>query len=81
LWLPGTPFEEGVAVAERIRRSVETMSWTWAGVVWPLTVSCGVAAIPDHAQDVGNLLMLADKALYQAKQSGRNRVEKAASGR
>jgi diguanylate cyclase (GGDEF)-like protein len=81
LWLPGTPLEEGVAVAERIRRSVETLSWTWAGVVWPLTVSCGVAAIPDHAQDVGNLLMLADKALYQAKQSGRNRVEKAASGR
>jgi diguanylate cyclase (GGDEF)-like protein len=81
LWLPGTPLEEGVAVAERIRRSIETLSWSWGGSVWPLTVSCGVAAMPDHAHDVGNLLMLADKALYQAKQSGRNRVEKAVSPR
>jgi diguanylate cyclase (GGDEF)-like protein len=80
VWLPGTPQSEGVAVAERIRRSVETLSWMWAGAVWPLTVSCGVAAVPDDAQDVDNLLMLADKALYHAKQSGRNRVEKVARG-
>lgn len=81
LWLPGTGLDEGVAVAERVRRSVETLSWSWAGAVWPLTVSCGVATMPDHAHDVGNLLMLADKALYQAKQHGRNRVEKAVASR
>jgi diguanylate cyclase (GGDEF)-like protein len=42
-----------------------------------VTVSCGVAASPDHAVDADNLMLLADKALYQAKQNGRNRVEKA----
>jgi diguanylate cyclase (GGDEF)-like protein len=81
VWLPGAPLEEGVAVAERIRRSVESMVWTWAGAVWPLTVSCGVAAIPEHAQDAGNLLLLADQALYRAKAAGRNRVEKAGATR
>jgi diguanylate cyclase (GGDEF)-like protein len=74
VWLPGTPLAEGLAVAERIRRSVETLPWTWAGAVWPLTVSCGVAAMPDDSVDSENLLMLADKALYQAKGAGRNRV-------
>jgi diguanylate cyclase (GGDEF)-like protein len=78
VWLPRTPLLEGVAVAERIRRSVETVAWSWEGAVWPLTISCGVAAMPEHAGDVHNLLRLADKALYQAKDAGRNRVEKAA---
>jgi diguanylate cyclase (GGDEF)-like protein len=76
VWLPGTPQSEGLAVAERIRRSVETLSWVWAGAVWPLTVSCGVAAVPEDAQDVDTLLMLADRALYRAKRHGRNRVER-----
>ncbi len=77
VWLPGTPFAEGVAVAERIRLSVASMGWTWAGRVWPLTVSCGVAAMPEHTQDAGNLMVLADQALYRAKEAGRNRVAKA----
>ena len=77
VWLPGTPLAEGVAVADRIRRSVASKPWTWAGREWPLTVSCGVAAMPEHAQDPGNLLQLADEALYRAKEAGRNRVEKA----
>jgi diguanylate cyclase (GGDEF)-like protein len=57
------------------------MVWTWQGDVWPLTVSCGVAAMPEHAQDAGNLLLLADQALYGAKAAGRNRVEKAGTPR
>lgn len=81
VWLPGTPLAEGMAVAERIRQSVETVEWRWGGAVWPLSVSCGVAAMPEHTQDADNLLMLADKALYHAKETGRNRVEKASGGR
>jgi diguanylate cyclase (GGDEF)-like protein len=80
IWLPGTPLSEGKAVAERIRRSVASLGWTWAGTVWPLTVSCGVAATPDHTADVSNLLPLADQALYRAKEAGRNRVEIAGVG-
>ena len=38
-----------------------------------MTFSCGVASLPPLF-DPGRLTDLADKALYQAKQQGRNRV-------
>lgn len=39
-----------------------------------VTVSLGVAAIPEHASDGDSLLRAADRALYSAKNSGRNQV-------
>jgi diguanylate cyclase (GGDEF)-like protein len=78
VWLPGTPLPEGMEVAERIRRAVETEGWHWNGSRYPLTVSCGVAAYPESVGDVNNLRGIADAALYRAKQEGRNRVEQAA---
>ena len=77
VWLPGTPLSEGMEVAERIRRAVETESWHWNGSRYPLTVSCGVAAYPESVGDVNNLRGTADAALYRAKQEGRNRVTQA----
>ncbi len=77
VWLPGTPLSEGMEVAERIRRAVETESWHWNGSRYPLTVSCGVAAYPESVGDVNNLRGTADAALYRAKQEGRNRVAQA----
>jgi diguanylate cyclase (GGDEF)-like protein len=77
VWMPNTPFAEGIEVAERIRRAVETMVWYWNGVPYPVTASCGVASYPDSVGDVNNLRGAADAALYRAKQAGRNRVEKA----
>lgn len=77
VWLPGTPLTEGMEVAERIRRAVETEAWHWNGSRYPLTVSCGVAAYPESVGDVNNLRGAADAALYRAKQEGRNRVSQA----
>ena len=77
VWLPGTPLTEGMEVAERIRRAVETEAWQWNGSRYPLTVSCGVAAYPESVGDVNNLRATADAALYRAKQEGRNRVSQA----
>ena len=45
----------------------------------PVTVSVGVATIPENALDAERLLAAADSALYEAKRTGRDRV--AASGR
>jgi diguanylate cyclase (GGDEF)-like protein len=74
VWLPGTPLGEGMEVAERIRRAVETEAWHWNGSRYPLTVSCGVAGYPESVGDVNNLRGASDAALYRAKQEGRNRV-------
>lgn len=42
--------------------------------VGPITLSIGIATFPDHAESGQAVLRLADAALYQAKQAGRNRV-------
>ncbi|HEU5261610.1 MAG TPA: GGDEF domain-containing protein [Gemmatimonadales bacterium] len=77
IWMPHTPIESGLEVAERIRHTVERTTWHWNGDTYPLTLSCGVAAYPDSVREVANLRSTADAALYRAKQAGRNRVEKA----
>ncbi len=79
LWMPRTPLDQGVEVAERIRRAIETTTWRWNGTPYPLAASCGVAGFPESVEDFNNLRSAADAALYRAKQAGRNRVEKAPS--
>ncbi len=77
VWMPHTPLESGLEVAERIRRTVEATVWRWDGRPYALSLSCGVAGYPDSVRDITNLRSAADAALYRAKQAGRNRVEKA----
>src|SRR6266487_2059832 len=77
VWMPHTPLESGLEVAERIRRTVEATVWRWDGRPYALALSCGVAGYPESVRDITNLRSAADAALYRAKQAGRNRVEKA----
>jgi len=80
VWLPRAPLEQGMEIAERMRRAVESSVWRWSGTPYPMTASCGVAAYPETVRDINNLRSAADAALYRAKQAGRNRVEKGRSG-
>ena len=67
-----------LTVAERIRSDVEAESF---GSEPPsvITVSIGVASLAEHADSLEGLIGAADRALYRAKQLGRNRVELAES--
>lgn len=77
VWLPKADLETGARIAERIRIKLGTTPWNWQGRSWPLSASFGVAACPETSLSVANLPAQADAALYVAKNSGRNRVEKA----
>jgi diguanylate cyclase (GGDEF)-like protein len=67
--------ETALEVAERLRRSVEQIVVEERGRSIPLTISLGVAAFPElWASAPGELLALADEALYDAKERGRNRA-------
>jgi diguanylate cyclase (GGDEF)-like protein len=61
-------------VAERLRHAVVDTPFETECATFPVTISVGAAAYPDHAQDAQALVAAADAALYQAKGGGRNRV-------
>lgn len=69
--LPSTNVEQAVAVAERLRSSVEQASREW---LYPTSVSIGIAYFPKHGLVANQLLEAAEVALKQAKLNGKNRV-------
>jgi len=72
--LPETPAKGAVEVAERIRDSVASAPLEADGKRIECTVSIGVAGYPGDGQTIDGLIARADRAMYQAKQLGRNRV-------
>lgn len=75
--LPETPLDAGVSVAEKIRRAVEEHYFPFVSTQGrqKITVSIGVASYPDvQVSSDQDLIEAADRALYDAKKQGRNRV-------
>jgi diguanylate cyclase (GGDEF)-like protein len=73
--LPETGGAGALALAERVRAAFAASPITLtSGQAIDLTVSIGGAAFPDDAGDAEGLIAAADRALYAAKQAGRNRV-------
>ncbi|HLA18564.1 MAG TPA: diguanylate cyclase [Dehalococcoidia bacterium] len=70
--LPGAGLEAALKTAERLRAAVQS-----AAIGDGLTVSVGVAALPEAAGDESSLVAVADTALYAAKEAGRNAVRAA----
>ncbi len=75
LVLPYLSMENGQILGERIRSEVEALMTVTGGHMIQLTISVGIATtIPTDGTSPDTLVEMADKALYQAKQEGRNRV-------
>jgi two-component system, cell cycle response regulator len=72
--LPGLDRDDAVLVAERILASVHDHHFEKDGIRLNPGISIGVAAFPRDARDAEELFQAADKAMYNAKQAGKNRV-------
>jgi two-component system, cell cycle response regulator len=79
--MPDTDAEFAYAVAERLRKSVETTPFliSRAPNALHITISTGIASSSGNADSAAALLRRADQALYRAKNDGRNRVVTAAA--
>jgi len=75
--LPRTDKKRASAVAEALRLRIEKSKINLKGIETGITVSIGVANFPDDASDKLDLILKADRALYEAKERGRNRVVQA----
>lgn len=72
--LPATDPAGGRLVAERMRKQIERQAFKIAGQVHKVTVSIGAATCPMNALTIKDLILESDKALYEAKRAGKNRV-------
>ena len=76
LVLPGCDVENSRMVAERLRLAFSEKPIQTREGIFRVTLSFGVAAVhPDSTLDTDSIIRNADKALYRAKNGGRNRVE------
>lgn len=78
LLLRGTNLANAVTIAEKLRSAVER-HFASPDQPRPVTVSIGVASLPEHGPTPQALTAVADHALYKAKHDGRNRVASARS--
>ena len=65
--IPHTSTKEGLTIAERLRKNVKGAT--------SVTISLGVTHYREISEDLGSLMQDADKALYQAKEKGRDQVQ------
>jgi diguanylate cyclase (GGDEF)-like protein len=77
--LPGSDEERSMGAAERMRSALQKHRFVFEAARIPLTASLGVAVWPADGRDPDALFAAADRALYAAKQGGRNRVVAASS--
>ncbi len=75
LLLPGAPASRAVELAGAICDATRALEHVCDGrSIGPVTVSCGIGLFPDHGTSAEVVMKAADRALYRAKQQGRDRV-------
>ncbi len=74
LLLPETSKKDALRFAEDMRKIVEKTPFQIRREIVKMTVSIGVASLPEDTLDLETIVQKADQALYRAKREGRNRV-------
>jgi len=72
--LPGVDKPVAAGVAEELRSALEHAGLTMEGVALRPTLSVGVGSYPEDGASIERLIDAADRAMYRAKRSGKNRV-------
>ena len=72
--MPGASLDVASRRADTWRLLLTTMELMYKGSQLKPTFSAGVASFPQYGEDPESLMRMADKALYRAKEEGRNRV-------
>lgn len=72
--LEGLPIKESFEFAEMLREKVQQHRFVFGETPIPMTISLGVSDVTLFDTDTASIIARADKALYQAKTQGRNRV-------
>ena len=71
----GSDESQAQVVGERMRKAVEGHRFVYEGTLIPVTISVGIAVLPNAAvKDANDIVGFADQALYKSKNGGRNRV-------
>lgn len=78
--LPGVDMNQAYNIVERLRGRVEMLTVSEEGHDISVTISFGIASYPECGWTTRELLRQADKALYQAKEHGKNQVCLAVGG-
>jgi diguanylate cyclase (GGDEF)-like protein len=74
IFMPNAPLESARQRAESLRNEIANAFIEYEGLYLKTSFSAGVAGFPVHGSTSDTLLNAADKALYRAKYTGRNRV-------
>ncbi|MCI4405836.1 MAG: diguanylate cyclase [Sulfuricurvum sp.] len=75
--LPETPYENGHAVVEKLRASLEATPISLMYDQVSLTASFGIAEYPEQGENIESLLAGSDLAMYKAKRAGKNTIARA----
>lgn len=72
--LPGADCKITDSIAEQLRQAIESLTLNAEGYEIHVTASLGAACFPEDASNTGQLIAACGAAMYQAKNTGRNRV-------
>jgi diguanylate cyclase len=71
--LPGTTLPDALRLVEEMREAVTQLGFHFRGAPVSITISCGITALVD-GDEADAAFDRADRAMYQAKDAGRNRI-------